>query len=259
MENRIIKFPRTPHIEGSRLQDGDGDLSQIPLCSIAGKRVTVTEKVDGANVGISFSGGELMLQSRGHYLTGGHRERDYELFKIWATTHRDELYSILSERYIMYGEWLYAKHKIYYNRLPHYFLEFDIFDRDTGEFLDTGTRMRMLNGSSVCSVPILFEGEIRTKGQLTDLITQSRYIAGDHIAELCALAEKMGVEREELLSLTDPSALAEGVYLKLEEGGRVSARMKFVRHGYTQVSGIEERWHARRIIPNGLYDPDRFI
>lgn len=27
---KIHKYPRTPHIEGSRLQPGDEDLSQIP-------------------------------------------------------------------------------------------------------------------------------------------------------------------------------------------------------------------------------------
>ena len=31
----IRKYPRTPHIEGSRLQPGDEDLSQIPFSEIA--------------------------------------------------------------------------------------------------------------------------------------------------------------------------------------------------------------------------------
>ena len=44
----------------------------------------------------------------------------------------------------MYGEWLYAKHSIYYDKLPHYFLEFDIFDREQKIFLDTETRHNLL-------------------------------------------------------------------------------------------------------------------
>src|SRR5205807_2014548 len=32
----------------------------------------------------------------------------------------------LTDRYILYGEWLYAKHTVFYTDLPHYFLEFDI-------------------------------------------------------------------------------------------------------------------------------------
>ena len=69
---QIFKYPRTQHIEGSKLSDGDYDLSQVPFDQIKGKHVVVEEKVDGANSGISFSPDyELLLQSRGHYLTGG--------------------------------------------------------------------------------------------------------------------------------------------------------------------------------------------
>ena len=63
----IHKYPRTPHIEGSRLQPGDEDLSQIPFSAIAGKNLVIEEKCDGANSAISFDeNGELLLQSRGH-------------------------------------------------------------------------------------------------------------------------------------------------------------------------------------------------
>ncbi|WP_368738900.1 RNA ligase family protein, partial [Klebsiella pneumoniae] len=79
----IRKYPRTPHIEGSRLQAGDEDLSQIPVTALRGRHTVVEEKVDGANVAVSFQDGVLMLQSRGHFLRGGARERHYELFKVW--------------------------------------------------------------------------------------------------------------------------------------------------------------------------------
>ena len=122
----IKKYPRTPHVEGSRLQKGDEDLSQIPFESIKNKYLVIEEKVDGANTAISFNDKkELLLQSRGHYLTGGYRERHYNFLKHWASIHQDKLYDVLGTRYIMYGEWLYAKHTVYYDALPHYFLEFD--------------------------------------------------------------------------------------------------------------------------------------
>lgn len=251
MENRIIKYPRTPHIEGSRLQSGDEDLSQIPFSAIKGKWAVVEEKVDGANVGISFSDGEMHLQSRGHFLRGGAKERDYELFKVWANSKRDELYSILGEQYIMYGEWLYRKHRVYYNALSHFFLEFDIFDRETGEYLDTGSRKALLFGSCIKSVPVLFEGILPSKEALLSHVGRSKFIEGDHVSELYQAAEEMGANPQEVISSTDPSALMEGLYVKLEDGGRVNGRMKYVRHGYTQTA-TEERWHGGIIIPNKL-------
>ena len=65
---QISKYPRTHHIEGSRLQPGDEDLDSVPFSTIAQQYVVVEEKIDGANAAISFSeDGQVRLQSRGHY------------------------------------------------------------------------------------------------------------------------------------------------------------------------------------------------
>ena len=121
-DDTIIKYPRTPHIQGSHLQPGDENLHQRPFSDIAGRNVVLEEKIDGANSAVSFTDdGELRLQSRGHFLTGGYRERHYDLMKQWGAVHKDLLYEVLGKRYIMYGEWMYAKHSIYYDLLPHYF------------------------------------------------------------------------------------------------------------------------------------------
>ncbi len=91
---QIFKYPRTRHLEGSRQQQGDEDLDCARLCELRGKHLVLEEKVDGANCGISFGRDQKMyLQSRGHFLNGG------------------------------YGKWLYAKHTVFYDRLPHYFME----------------------------------------------------------------------------------------------------------------------------------------
>lgn len=67
----IYKYPRTQHIEGSGIQRGDEDLALVPLQEFAGRYLVVEEKMDGANTAISFdSQGQLLLQSRGHFLNG---------------------------------------------------------------------------------------------------------------------------------------------------------------------------------------------
>ena len=63
MNERIIKYPKTPHIEGSKMQKGDEDLSKIPFSNIKDKFLVIEEKVDGANVAVSFSdSGKLLLK-----------------------------------------------------------------------------------------------------------------------------------------------------------------------------------------------------
>ena len=40
----IAKYPRTPHLEGSRLQHGDDCSDQTPLASLAGRFVVIEGK-----------------------------------------------------------------------------------------------------------------------------------------------------------------------------------------------------------------------
>lgn len=89
---QIFKYPRTRHLEGSRQQLGDGDLNVVKLEEIKGNYLVLEEKVDGANCGISFGGdGKMYLQSRGHFLNGGYGERQFDLFKVWASCFESSL------------------------------------------------------------------------------------------------------------------------------------------------------------------------
>ncbi len=253
----IKKYPRTPHLEGSRLQPGDEDLRQVPFSAIKGKHIVIEEKVDGANTAISLSDdGNLLLQNRGHYLTGGYRERHYEFMKQWAAVHRELFREILGCRYIMYGEWLYAKHTVYYNCLPHYFMEFDIFDRDEGVFLDTPSRHKITERLPICSVPVLAEGCFSTKDDVLKYLGQSLYIAGDHMADLREKSLAQGLDADRVIAETDSSNLMEGLYIKVEENGTVVDRMKFVRRSFLQaVDQSGSHWLDRPIVPNGLRVP----
>lgn len=253
----LIKYPRTPHLTGSRLQPGDEDLSQIPFSCLAGRHIVVEEKCDGANSAISFDeDGGLLLQSRGHYLTGGWRERHYDLFKQWAGVHRDALYAVLGRRFIMYGEWMYAKHTVYYDALPHYFLEFDILDRETGRFLDTPSRQVLLKPLPVVSVPVLAEGMFRSREALLALLGPSRYITRAHTEHLREDARKLGLDEDRQCRETDPSDTMEGLYIKIEEDGQVADRLKYVRASFTQtVDASQTHWLDRPIVPNRLSCP----
>ena len=254
---KIYKYPRTPHIEGSRLQPGDEDLSQIPFDAIRGRHLVIEEKCDGANSAVSFdANGGLLLQSRGHYLTGGYRERHYNLMKQWANAHRDKLFELLGTKYIMYGEWVYAKHTVFYDALPHYFLEFDILDRETGVFLDTQTRHEMLKNTSVLSVPVLGEGSYRTKDEMLKLLGPSKFVTGNQRQNLYDAAVKLGLDPERSCNETELSGMMEGLYIKIEEDRQVIDRMKFVRAAFLQcVDFSETHWLDKPIIPNQLAVP----
>lgn len=225
----IKKYPRTPHIEGSNIQEGDFDLNQIPFTYLKNKYLVIEEKVDGSNVGISFTNGELILQNRSHALEGGYKERQYDLFKVWVNTYSDEFYKVIGERYIIYGEWMYAKHNIYYDNLPHYFLEFDVYDKEKNIFLDTKSRRELLKDLNLFSVPVLKEGYFKSYKEILDLLSDSNYISEDF-----------------------SSRLMEGLYIKIEEDNIVKERFKYVRKQFKQVQEGNNDFYKKQIIQNKI-------
>lgn len=252
--NAIIKYPRTQHIEGSRVQPGDEDLDSVPVSQLAGAHVVIEEKLDGANAGLSFADtGELLLQSRGHYLTGGARERHFHLFKTWASAHQSALHRVLGSRFVVYGEWLFAKHTVFYDSLPHYFLEFDVLDKRTGEFLSTPERHGLLEGLPITSVPVLQEGAMPDVQALRGLIGKSLYKTHSSSTRLTALASEHGLSVERIIKESDASDLAEGLYIKAEQDGQVVGRYKFIRKSFlTAVLAGDGHWLTRPILPNQL-------
>ncbi|MEG4005000.1 RNA ligase family protein [Microcoleus sp. Pol11C1] len=251
---KIVKYPRTYHIEGSRFQPGDEDLDSVPFSALIDRPLIIEEKVDGANTGISFaSDGQMLLQSRGHYLTGGPREKHFNLFKQWAFSLSGVLGEVLGTRYILYGEWLYAKHTVFYDFLPHYFMEYDVLDLETSQFLSTESRQKLLSGLPLVSVPVLFSGVLKSHKQMMQFMEKSNFIQPGHLDRLRLSSRELGLDEERCLKETDKSEIMEGLYIKIEEDGIVKARYKYVRASFlTAIKNAEGHWLNRPIIPNIL-------
>ena len=250
----LKKYPRTRHLETSRFQHGDHDLEAVPFKTLKGQFMVVEEKMDGANAGLSFDGGgRLLLQSRGHYLTGGPRERHFDLYKQWANAHAADLYLALGERYIMYGEWMYAKHTCFYDALPAYFMEFDLYDRDNDLFLSTARRRQLLAGLPVVSVAVLWEGHPQKLADVTRHVGPSLFKTPAWRERLVEAGAAAGVPAAQVLTETDGEDAMEGLYIKIEDDERVVDRFKWVRPSF--LSAIAEaggHWLDRPIVVNQL-------
>ena len=156
---------------------------------------------------------------------------------------------------MLYGEWVYAKHTVYYDRLPHYFLEFDVLDTRDNRFLSTPRRRALLDGLPIAQVPVLHEGAVRSMKQLLAMIGPSNYKGPDWRNRLDESGRALGLDVDRIRRETDPSDQMEGLYIKVEEDGSVLARYKYVRAGFLQVVfSSESHWLARPIVPNRLRD-----
>lgn len=258
----IFKYPRTPHLEGSKLQAGDSDADQASIREVLeaypGATWIFEEKLDGANSGISTDKDlNLRAQSRGHYLMGGAREAQFNLMKDWMQAHDSDLIERLEDRYIVYGEWCFAMHTQFYDRLPHYFHEFDVLDKVTGEFLSTRRRHELFEGSTILSVPVVQQGAPKTQKEMRSWVGKSVYRSDDWRDALAEAADRAGMRPEDALKAAGsdhPQAdLCEGLYLKIEDENKVLARYKWVRPGFVQtILDNDLHWSKRPLIRNRL-------
>lgn len=273
MEHKIDKYPRTAHLEDSRLQPGDEGMGGHSFRDLPEDATYVyEEKVDGANCGFFFDGsGELFAQSRGHYLNMTERnfprEDDWKLFKDWLFAHEGEFLERLEDRFLVYGEWCGITHSVYYDKLPHLFLEFDILDKKNGKMLSTKARKELLEGLPIVSVPVLYSGPktdlkhlkslayqqslYQTPGLLSDYGFDSEHPAWiENLKKSCELVNDNFNERiKKMVTLLQ----MEGIYIKIEQGDYVIDRYKWVNPNFTQtIKDSNEHWQSRFPVPNLL-------
>ena len=231
----FVKYPRTPHLFGSKGTDDDKHLSEVESREfIADESLIVEEKIDGTNVGIHFtSAGQMVLQCRGHLITQGMHPQ-YDLFKQWTAVKRGVVEARLEDRYILCGEWVYARHSVHYRQLPHYFFEFDIYDKEEEAFLSLEKRLSLIEGAGIETVPVLHQGVIGKKAR-EELIGPSLF---DSVFE------------NPVTRRTDN--LMEGLYLRTEAAGAVAGRAKFVRPEFVEKVKQSTHWQHQAMVPNLL-------
>jgi RNA ligase len=233
--DEFVKYPRTPHLFGSKGTDDDKHLSEAESIQfIAEESLIVEEKIDGTNVGIHFTAdGTMVLQCRGHLITQGMHPQ-YDLFKQWTAGKRCVFEERLEDRFILFGEWVYAKHSVHYRQLPHYFFEFDIYDKDQETFLTLEQRLTLIEGTGIETVPVLHRGAIGKDG-LEELIGPSLFDS-EFDNPITKRIDK----------------LMEGLYLRTEAAESVIGRAKFVRPEFVEKVKQSTHWQHQAMIPNIL-------
>lgn len=140
----------------------------------------------------------------------------------------------LGDRFILFGEWLYARHSIHYRGLSHYFFEFDIYDKEIRGFLSLARRLALLEGTGLHTVPMIHTGPL-DRGRLVSLIGPSRFD---------------GEFENPMTGRTDH--LMEGLYLRTEAKGVVTGRAKFVRTEFVEKVKRSEHWQHQAMTANRL-------
>lgn len=216
----FFRFPHTPHIAwlGPGTPRDDKVLSREEEQALLAHAVVVEEKLDGANMGISFNAeGVLHVQNRGQYLNkpyGGQFARLQE----WLVIREDALFDALGDQLILFGEWCAAQHSLDYETLPDWYMAFDVYDRATQRFWSTRRRHELAQQLQVREVPRVSQGQTSLQ-ELTDWVNSHR----SHYRD----------------------GSLEGVVVRHEDEDWLLNRGKLVRPDFVQ--SIEAHWRSRAL------------
>ena len=175
----FIKYEKTYRIPIKEIPiGGKFCLSKEEVRLLLAGNITVEEKMDGANAGIIRHRSGFTLQKRGS-LVGQSEHEQFQYLYNWANRIKYDSIMAVPPGHLIYGEWCYAVHSIYYDRLPDYFLVFDIL-KDRRKWLSREERDGFCNKYGFASVPLIAEGYFN----ITDLysLVPKRSAYGD-IAE----------------------------------------------------------------------------
>lgn len=246
----IVKFPRTPHLEGSELQPGDDDVPRMHGRALEGD-VVVTEKLDGINIGLRFDeDGKPWLFSRSHFIGA---EPWFDRLKAQIASNAALLFQRLGTRVVVYGEWLFARHTVFYDSLPAYFFVFDALEIEGARFLSTNERSELLDGLGLHEAPIVWRGRGRELPEVEALLGRSQFASPQLRDTFDALIASRGLVLEKERAQTQLDGQMEGLYFRLERDGRFVSRCKYVRPGFRQtIASAGSHWASRPMVQNLL-------
>jgi hypothetical protein len=198
-------------------------LSDSELRDLLKGTLEITEKVDGANTAILRGvGDDWSLQKRRGIATQQHPQ--FSFFWSWARANEEKIHRI-AEGWTVYGELTYAKHNIYYDALPSYFLVFDVWTGN--EYLDTNDRLDLCSELNFQHVPMLFYGRLE----------------GDEHEQLHQLENFIGPSK------VSTTVTMEGIVVK---NAIKQMRGKLVRPEFMKQLEEDDHWLYKKLVKNQL-------
>ena len=203
------KYPRTYHFPFSPGRSSDDKIFNDYEQYFKGKEVVITEKMDGENTTIYND------MSHARSINSAHRE-----YHSWLLNYARSFQYMLNDGERVCGEYLFAKHSIYYENLPSYFMVFSIWNNEQClSWEDTVKRCKELN---LITVPVLYKG-IYDKNKIDEAIKE--------------VTNRNG----------------EGIVMRLSSGYSYdnfnNSIIKYVRANHVQT---DEHWSNQKIIQNIL-------
>ncbi|KAG0346282.1 hypothetical protein BG004_001990 [Podila humilis] len=154
--------------------------------------------------------------------------------------------------YVLYGEWLYAKHSVQYTGLRSWFVPFDLFDVKTGTFVSRAVFQKAIQQTQLVANPVVTipRGVYRNVEKMLDWTLEKLYsrsvLMRNNASDSDRNDESYTIETTEEIA---PHERVEGLYFRVDQGDRLLTRCKVVRPDFIPN---DERWGVKEQLANML-------
>jgi atypical dual specificity phosphatase len=225
--NLAPEYPRIPHLDKSISNMTHDDIQvegkiQFPLTG------WVQEKLDGANMGVSWTSGPV-IRNRSNILKKGYIKKEtpaklqFRSSWNWLHDHNKDIQKLsksLMTPVTLYGEWCYAKHSIYYDRLPDLFIAYDIYIPEDDEWLSPDKFKSEMSQTNIHFI----KPELKTFNNMSEIVAES---------------EKPSKYR---------NGVREGIVIKLSDGRKVTGSFKIVNKFFERREDFNEELIKNKIV-----------
>lgn len=244
-----IHYPRTEHFTGQIFSPEH--------------TFVIEEKMDGIGLGLGFHNGKAYIQQRGHIYLLNDIPHLLKGFVAWILDREELLYELIGENYVMFGEWLEYKHTHFYDKLPDYFLEYDVYSKEKECFLSTLARQQLIGHNqswlhSVFVIDIFNQNVSHTiLNNINNVFLDKKmldnpqsFFKTDDILLNFYRSQKYMKNLESIARHTILDTSYEGFYIKLEDKDFVVSRYKLINKVFLQKIQNGEHWKNSSLVKN---------
>jgi hypothetical protein len=201
-------------------------ISEDEVKALFNGHVIIDEKIDGGVLGLAWDGLRPLVVGKHGMVNYDVSSKKFYGLREWIYANYEKIGEI-PLGWIVYGEWMRARHNVPYDSIPDYFIGFDVFDGTIkNEFLNYIDRSMFLDDIGFAEVPFVYSG---TNLGIEDIICITEGVGG--------VNNKSRFNSKEIM---------EGVVIR-NDNGLVG---KYVRREF--MESIEDNWLTTPLVENKL-------
>lgn len=227
---RIQHFPYNPNKTDDDPVAPKSEADKI----FTAKYVYTEEKIDGSQCAMCLYEDNPIIRGRTHFLNKGNikegaASKQFGFVFNWFYKNKkkfEELNDSVGGPIGVYGEWMVATHGQEYDKLPDWFIPYELYDYTKKQFLDPTRSHYLLSRTGFDPVrPRRFDNIASTT---------------DNLAKLALFVETSKSEYCDNLK--------EGIVIKISNDGYITDRFKMVRSDFVQGA----LWDDKKLVKNKL-------